>query len=103
MKGLVGIAPHGAVTFISALYGGSVSDKEMFKQSGIAELLTENMAVMVDKGFVISDCCKSKVYCPPFLSKNKQMPACQVKETGHSQIAGARRACHSEDKGEPAF
>ena len=81
MKGLVGIAPHGAVTFISALYGGSVSDKEMFKQSGIAELLTENMAVMVDKGFVISDCCKSKVYCPPFLSKNKQMPACQVKET----------------------
>lgn len=37
MKALVGIAPHGAVTFISNLYGGSVSDKEIFKQSGIAE------------------------------------------------------------------
>ncbi|XP_034052734.1 uncharacterized protein LOC117533226 [Gymnodraco acuticeps] len=58
MKALVGIAPHGAVTFVSSLYGGSVSDKEIFKQSGIAALLTENMAVMVDKGFLISDCCK---------------------------------------------
>lgn len=81
MKALVGIAPHGAVTFISELYGGSVSDKEIFKQSGIAELLTEGMAVMVDKGFLISDCCKCKVYCPPFLSKQTQMPAYQVKET----------------------
>ncbi|XP_034091416.1 uncharacterized protein LOC117558962 [Gymnodraco acuticeps] len=81
IKALVGIAPHGAVTFVSSLYGGSVSDKEIFKQSGIAALLTENMAVMVDKGFLISDCCKCKVYCPPFLSKQKQMPAYQVRET----------------------
>ncbi|KAL3969288.1 phosphatase and actin regulator 4 [Sarotherodon galilaeus] len=81
MKALVGIAPHGPVTFISNLYAGSVSDKELFKQSGIAEKLTEDMAVMVDKGFLITDCCKCKVYCPPFLSKQKQMPAYQVKET----------------------
>ncbi|KAL3983384.1 acetyl-CoA C-acetyltransferase [Sarotherodon galilaeus] len=66
MKALVGIAPHGP---------------ELFKQSGIAEKLTEDMAVMVDKGFLIIDCCKCKVYCPPFLSKQKQMPAYQVKET----------------------
>lgn len=81
MKALVGIAPHGAVTFISDLYAGSVSDKEIFKQLGIADLLTENMAVMVHKGFQISDCCKCEVYCPPFLSKQKQMPAYQVRET----------------------
>ncbi|KAL3999318.1 vesicle-fusing ATPase [Sarotherodon galilaeus] len=81
MKALVGIAPHGPVTFISNLYAGSVSDKELFKQSGIAEKLTEDMAVMVDKGFLITDCCKCKVYCPPFLSKQKQMSAYQVKET----------------------
>lgn len=36
---------------------------------------------MVDKGFQISDCCKCEVYCPPFLSKQKQMPAYQVRET----------------------
>ena len=81
MKALVGIAPHGAVTFVSSLYGGSISDKEIFKQSGRAELLSENVAVMVDKGFQISDCCKCKVYRPPFLSEQKQMAAHQVKET----------------------
>lgn len=92
MKALVGIAAHGAVTFISDLYGGSVSDKELFKQSGVAEKLTEDMAAMVDKGFLISDCCKCKVYCPPFLSKQKQMPAYQVKETQ----ATARLRVHVE-------
>ncbi|XP_076867640.1 uncharacterized protein LOC143518768 isoform X2 [Brachyhypopomus gauderio] len=81
MKGLVGIAPHGAVTFVSSLYPGSVSDKELFKQSGLAKLLTEEMAVMVDKGFLITDCVKCKLYCPPFLSKQSQMPAYQVSET----------------------
>uniref|UniRef100_A0A3B4C1M9 THAP-type domain-containing protein n=1 Tax=Pygocentrus nattereri TaxID=42514 RepID=A0A3B4C1M9_PYGNA len=81
MKGLVGIAPHGAVTFVSSLYAGSVSDKELIKQSGLAKLLTEEMAVMVDKGFLITDCVKCKVYCPPFLSKQSQMPAYQVTET----------------------
>ncbi len=28
-KGLIGIAPHGAVTFVSSLYPGSVSDEEL--------------------------------------------------------------------------
>lgn len=81
MKGLIGIAPHGPVTFVSQLYAGSVSDREIFKQCGITKMLTEDMAVMVDKGFLISDCVKCKVYCPPFLSRGKQMPAHQVKET----------------------
>ncbi|TRY64525.1 hypothetical protein DNTS_026788, partial [Danionella cerebrum] len=61
MKCLIGIAPHGAVTFVTQLYAGSMSDKEIFKQSGIAKHLTENMAVMVNKGFLISDCVKCKV------------------------------------------
>ncbi|KAI2644889.1 hypothetical protein H4Q32_030933 [Labeo rohita] len=81
MKGLIGIAPHGPVTFVSQLYAGSVSDREIFKQCGITKRLTEDMAVMVDKGFLISDCVNCKVYCPPFLSRGKQMPAHQVKET----------------------
>ncbi|XP_061591062.1 uncharacterized protein LOC133456583 isoform X1 [Cololabis saira] len=81
LKALVGIAPHGAVTFVSDLYAGSVSDTEIFRRSGISELLTEDVAVMADKGFQISDCCKCRVYCPPFVSKQKQMPADQVRET----------------------
>lgn len=78
-ESLVGIVPLGAVTFIYNLYGGSVSNKNIFK-SGIAEKLTEGMVVMVDKGFLISNCCTCKVSYPPFLSKQKQMPAYQVRE-----------------------
>lgn len=81
MKGLIGIAPHGPVTFISSLYEGSISDKELFRRSGLADLLTDDMAVMVDKGFLITDCVKCKVYCPPFLNKKSQMPASSVLQT----------------------
>ncbi|XP_076126773.1 uncharacterized protein LOC143106385 [Alosa pseudoharengus] len=55
VKGMIGVSPHGAVTFVSALYSGSISDKELFKQSGIIPLLDKDMAVMVDKGFTIDD------------------------------------------------
>ncbi|CAB1321137.1 unnamed protein product [Coregonus sp. 'balchen'] len=61
---LLGMAPHGAVTFVSELYAGSISDKELFKQSGLFGLLTEDMAVMADKGFLIHDCVPGKVYRP---------------------------------------
>ena len=81
LKGLIGMAPHGAVTFVSSLYAGSISDKELFKQSGLQHLLTEDMAVMADKGFLIQDCIPGKLYRPPFLSKQSQMPADQVKKT----------------------
>uniref|UniRef100_A0A672FUQ0 THAP-type domain-containing protein n=1 Tax=Salarias fasciatus TaxID=181472 RepID=A0A672FUQ0_SALFA len=54
-KGLIGIAPHGPVTFVSPLYEGSVSDRELLKQSGLLSLLKPSMAIMVDKGFLVED------------------------------------------------
>ena len=38
-KALVGISPSGAITFVSSLYSGSISDKELTRQSGILALL----------------------------------------------------------------
>lgn len=38
-KGLIGIAPCGAVTFVPSLYTGSISDQELTKQSGILEVM----------------------------------------------------------------
>uniref|UniRef100_A0A3B5MC68 THAP-type domain-containing protein n=1 Tax=Xiphophorus couchianus TaxID=32473 RepID=A0A3B5MC68_9TELE len=81
MRGLTGTAPHGAVTFVSSLYEGSVSDTELFMRSGLADRLTEDMAVMVDEGFLVSDCVKCKVYCPPFLSTKPQMTSPNVLQT----------------------
>ena len=38
-KGLIGISPNGVVTFISSLYPGSISDKELTRRSDILNLL----------------------------------------------------------------
>lgn len=39
LKGLVGIVPKGGISFVSTLYGGSVSDKELTQKSGLIEKL----------------------------------------------------------------
>lgn len=40
---------------------GSMSDKEIFRLSGITNLLTPDMAIMVDKGFLIENVAPCKV------------------------------------------
>ena len=52
-KCLLGITPHGAVTFISALYTGCISDVEITKLSGFLDLVEPGDDVMADKGFAI--------------------------------------------------
>lgn len=55
MKGLVGISPLGVVSFLSDLYTGSISDKELTKSSGLYKFLCHGDDVMADKGFDIKD------------------------------------------------
>jgi hypothetical protein len=38
-KGLVGIVPHGSITFISSLYSGWISDVDITKRCGLIKLL----------------------------------------------------------------
>ena len=38
LKGLVGISPGGGITFVSQLYSGSISDKEIVSRSGFLDL-----------------------------------------------------------------
>ena len=49
-KGLVGISPNVWITFVSSLYGGSISDKEIVKSSSLTDLLEENDLIMMDHG-----------------------------------------------------
>ena len=52
LKGLVGISPEGAITFISQLYTGSVSDREIVRRNGLLDLpFNDNDSVITDKGF----------------------------------------------------
>ena len=55
LKALVGITPSGAVCFVSKLFGGCISDKELTVQCGILKLLERGDSVMADRGFNIAD------------------------------------------------
>lgn len=81
LKGLVGITPSGAVTFISQLYTGNISDREP---------VTRSDSVMEDKGFTIEDISPLGVSLniPPFLRGDSQMSPEEVVET--QQIASMR-------------
>ena len=91
LKDLVGISPGGAITFVSQLYTGSISDREIVIRSGILDLpFNESDSVMADKGFTIEDLLPLgvKLNIPPFLGSSGQMPAEDVLRT--QQIASLR-------------
>lgn len=83
-KGLIGISPSGAVTFISDLFPGSISDKELTRQSGILKLLEKGDSVMADRGFDIEedlDLLGVRLNMPPFLKGKKQLDERELVET----------------------
>ena len=91
LKGLIGIAPNGAVTFISHLYTGSISDREIVIRSGfLAQEFSEGDSVMADKGFTIQDLLPlgTSLNIPPFLGQFEQMSPENVIRT--QQIASVR-------------
>ncbi|KAK7878320.1 hypothetical protein WMY93_034355 [Mugilogobius chulae] len=94
-KVLIGIAPHGSVTFISPLYEGSISDREILKQSGLVSLLKPSRAIMVDKGFLLEDLVPYKVYIPAFLHKKSQLSGAEVRKTQST----ARLRVHKKGEG----
>lgn len=68
-KGLIGIAPCGVITFISKLFTGSISDREITRQSGILSLFEPGDACMADKGFLIDQMLSevgATLIIPPF-------------------------------------
>ena len=84
-KGLIGITPSGAVSFVSELYTGSISDNDITRKSGLVDLLDAGDQVMADKGFTIEKMLAEKhvsLTIPPFLtSKRKQFSKEEVLET----------------------
>lgn len=47
LKALVCITPSGAISFVSELHGGCISDRELFNKSNLVDPL------MADRGFTI--------------------------------------------------
>lgn len=84
-KFLVGCTPNGAISFISPLYVGSISDVELTKVSGLIEQLKgkANISVMADRGFTIRDQLRPinvELNIPPFIDGRGQLPASEVLE-----------------------
>jgi hypothetical protein len=92
LKFMVGIAPCGLLTFVSDVYGGKASDKFIFNDCGIVELLESRDGVMVDRGFFIEEECAEKdvrIIRPSFMPRGEsQLP---VHEAEYSrEVARAR-------------
>ena len=84
LKSLIGISPHGAITFVSSLYTKAISDKEITRCSGILDLVEAGDSVMADKGFDIEDLLREKnvsLNLPPFLESRIQFSAAEVQQT----------------------
>ncbi|XP_056441490.1 uncharacterized protein LOC130378925 [Gadus chalcogrammus] len=68
-KALIGIAPCSAVTFVSSLFTGSISDRELTERCGLLDLLEPGDGCMADKGFTIEKLLAdrgAKLIMPPF-------------------------------------
>lgn len=89
-KALVGISPTGCVTFVSKLWSGKVSDKEITLKSGILSLLEDGDNVMADRGFDIQGILPAGVTLniPPFKGRRDQLTPTETEET--ARIASVR-------------
>ena len=67
-KLLVGCTPNGALSFISDIYGGRISDKELSKRSWLMKMVEKGDAFMAYRGFELDDLLPQGVRCniPPF-------------------------------------
>jgi len=81
---LVGNSPSGAFTFVSKLWCGGVSDRNITQKSGLIDNLEPLDDVMADTGFNIRDMVtkkKATLNIPPF-AKGKSLSKRHVQKPG---------------------
>ena len=93
VKCLVGISPAGGFNFISSIYPGSTSDKEITIRCGILNpaLWEQGDGLMADRGFTIADYTKPmgiELIIPDFLKGRDQLSPDEVIKS--QQIANER-------------
>lgn len=71
-KLLISISPIAHINFVSNLFTGSISDKEIVKKSGFLDKLEPGDVIMADKGFNVQDLFalqQTKLIAPPIMRK----------------------------------
>ena len=76
LKGLFGISPNVWVTFLSSLYRGSISEREIVEENHFVDLLEQGDLIMADRGFGIQDLLATK-HAQLFIPLRRQSPADQ--------------------------
>ncbi len=90
-KVLIGCSPSGRAVFVSECFEGSISDREIVKQSGFLAYLNSGDTVLADRGFTIEDLVRqrgAKLVLPPFLRGREKFTLEETQET--KVIAKAR-------------
>ena len=90
-KYLIGITPHGIVSFISNGWGGRVSDKHLTEHCALLDKILPGDTILADRGFDIKD--SVGLYCatvttPAFTKGKKQLSGIEVEQT--RRIANVR-------------
>ena len=83
-KCLIDISPGGAITFVSKLFPGCISERQLTKKSGLLQLLERGDAIMADRGFDIQDDLTPlgvRVNIPPFMKGKQQLDSREMIET----------------------
>ena len=89
IKYLIGIAPAGAVSFLSTGWGGKVSDNEITLRSGFLDKLQKGDVVLADRGFLIQKELASRgaiLKIPAVAKGRKQLSA--------KEVDTSRELCH---------
>ena len=92
VKGLIACTPSGQIGFVSQLYTGNLSDRELVKRSGFLNMPHNRGSTwLVDKGFQIADLAEPlgvTVNMPAFVGSRSQMTA---KEVFQTQVIASHR------------
>jgi hypothetical protein len=81
VKALVGCTPGGMVSYVSTVYGGSASDRQIVERSNLTDMCQEGDSIMADKGFNVQDLFAPsdvQINIPAFFSKKNRMSSTQV-------------------------
>jgi hypothetical protein len=93
LKGLLACTPSGQIGFISQLYHGSMSDRELTIRSGFLKMPHNRGAMwLVDKGFLIADLAEPlgvKVNMPAFVGPDRTQMS--KEEVYHTQQVASER------------
>jgi hypothetical protein len=91
VKALIVVAPSGAFTYISPLFGGRSSDKFIVSKCGFLDLVEEDDVYLVDRGFLCHEFFASRgarILMPARTRRRPQLPPEELHES--SRLASAR-------------